>query len=431
MVRKIVRGVGLVVGGIVALAGAAAVYVQVDGIPSFEPPPLIGGDAKVTLERVERGQKLAGLLCMECHLDTKTQKATGRIMDDVPPEFGVIVSKNITQHPVKGIGSWTDAQLRTFLRTGIKHDGRFSPVMVRLSHASDDDLDAIIAYLRSGDPRLAATDVDPPGVTKPTFLLKALAHTVIAPAAAPKAPIVTPPASDPVALGRYLAVNLDCFTCHSGDITKVNSEKPEASFKYFGGGTKMIGAGGEEIFTANLTFDEETGIGRWSEQDFVRAVKAGIRPDGRALHAPMTPKAGLDDAEVAAIYAYLRSLPKIRNAFPRPAPPPDEVAAGGHTGKALYDRYGCGACHGVTGQGTIGDLTRVNDSFPTDEGLRNWLDNAPTLRPGTKMPAWKGIVREADYAPLMGYVRELGKNGAAAAKAAQNTPDPAPPPKAL
>lgn len=113
----------------------------------------------------------------------------------------------------------------------------------------------------------------------------------------------------------------------------------------------MKGASGGDIYTANLTADDETGIGRWTEAEFVRALKVGMRPDGRVLHSPMSPRVDLDDHEAGAIYAYLRTVPRIRNAVPRPAAPAPAALADAHPGKAEYDRYGCASCHGATDAG--------------------------------------------------------------------------------
>ena len=80
---------------------------------------------------------------------------TGRRMDEAP-QFGAIYSKNITAHPEFGIGSWTDGQLAYLLRTGIKPDGSFLPIMARLPHMSDEDVASIIAFLRSDHVWVAA-----------------------------------------------------------------------------------------------------------------------------------------------------------------------------------------------------------------------------------------------------------------------------------
>ena len=62
-------------------------------------------------------------------------------------------------------------------------------------------------------------------------------------------------------------------------------------------------------------------------------------------------------------------------------------------------------CHGADGVGLVGDLRGANEHFTSDDALRAWIEDAPRQKPGTKMPAWKGIIRDEDYAPLMSYVR--------------------------
>lgn len=66
---------------------------------------------------------------------------------------GKIYSQNITQDSTYGIGNWTDAELLYLLRTGIKKDGQYiPPYMAKLTVTSDQDINAIISFLRSDDP---------------------------------------------------------------------------------------------------------------------------------------------------------------------------------------------------------------------------------------------------------------------------------------
>jgi len=86
------------------------------------------------------------------------------------------------------------------------------------------------------------------------------------------------------------------------------------------------------------------------------------------------------------------------------------IAKGGDPsqGKQLYYRYGCNACHGDNGAG-VSDLRRAAQDYPTDPQLEAYIRHAPAFKPGAKMPAWNGIIDEKDYAPLIAYVRELGR----------------------
>lgn len=73
--------------------------------------------------------------------------------------------------------------------------------------------------------------------------------------------------------------------------------------------------------------------------------------------------------------------------------------------------YGCGACHGTNGAGAGGaDLRTANEHYPTDAELRAWIEDAPSKMPGTRMPAWKGVIKDEDHAPLMAYVRVLARS---------------------
>jgi mono/diheme cytochrome c family protein len=77
-------------------------------------------------------------------------------------------------------------------------------------------------------------------------------------------------------------------------------------------------------FTANLTPDEETGLGRWTEQDFVQTFRSGRHMGrGRQLLPPMpvAPFANLSDDDLRAMYAYLRTIPAVKNRVPDPRPP--------------------------------------------------------------------------------------------------------------
>jgi mono/diheme cytochrome c family protein len=76
-------------------------------------------------------------------------------------------------------------------------------------------------------------------------------------------------------------------------------------------------------FTANLTPDKETGLGNWSVADIVKAIRTGVRPDGRGL-VPIMPwpaYAKLTQSDAEAIAAYLKSLPAVRNQVPGPFGP--------------------------------------------------------------------------------------------------------------
>jgi mono/diheme cytochrome c family protein len=404
--RKVLRFVGLLLLLLVVAAGAFLAYVAVTGIPKY-PTVRIDRRVEITPEKVERGRKLASLTCISCHQDPTTGKLTGKLLVDAPKEFGPIYSKNITHDPAHGIGGWTDGELLYFLRTGVHRTGQYvPPYMPKLPLLSDDDLESIVAFVRSDDPLMAASTADPPGQTRPSFLTKVLSHTVFKPLPYPKERIQAPAAADRVAYGRYLSSAIGCFACHSADFKTMNELEPEKSAGYFGGGNAMLDQSGQTVVTANITFDEATGIGRWSDEDFDRAIRTGVRPDRRVLSFPMVPMPELTREDTAALYAYLATVPKLVHAVARPAP--RAVAADSSDGKKLYYKYGCPSCHGDHGVG-IGDLRKAAEHYPTDSQLVAWIKNPSSFKPGTKMPTWDGVISETDYPALIAYVKELGR----------------------
>jgi mono/diheme cytochrome c family protein len=396
------------VGVAVVVLGGFVAWCAIDGIPHYKRPTL---DVKVevTPARVARGKQLVNLLCAECHKDPTTGKLTGKLMEDAPPQFGAIFSRNITQHPERGIGAWSDGEIVVLLRTGIARDGRYTPPwMAKLHHASDEDINSIVAFLHSSDPLVQPSDVVN-RQCQPSLLAKILTHVVWKPLAMPTAPIQPPDKKDKVAYGRYLIAELECYACHSADFKTMNVEHPEQSEGYLGGNNEMRDMAGKTVFTANITFDEETGIGKWSEAQFKRAMRDGIRPDNTLVRYPMGPMRDLDDDDISALYSYLQAVPKIHK-----QKRPNEslaLAVNASDGQKIYYKYGCNSCHGEHGIG-VGDLRGAYKKYASDEAMLKWIRNAPSIKPDTRMPTWDGVIADNEYPPLMKYVRQLGEDAA-------------------
>jgi mono/diheme cytochrome c family protein len=116
-----------------------------------------------------------------------------------------------------------------------------------------------------------------------------------------------PATADPVARGAYLTKAADCIACHT---------VPDSGKEYAGGLPFKLPFG--TIYSSNITADKETGIGDWSDDDFVRAVREGVRKDGKRLYPafPYTAYTSLSRADVLAIKAYLFSLPPVKQVTP-------------------------------------------------------------------------------------------------------------------
>jgi mono/diheme cytochrome c family protein len=133
-------------------------------------------------------------------------------------------------------------------------------------------------------------------------------------------------AEETVERGQYLATIMDCGGCHT---TGAMLGKPDPQ-RYLGGSEVGFQIPGLGIFyPPNLTPDLETGIGTWSEADIIKAVRTGVRPDGRVL-APVMPYHSygkLTDADAQALASYLRRIKPVQQKVPAITGPSEKPTA--------------------------------------------------------------------------------------------------------
>jgi nicotinate dehydrogenase subunit B len=181
--------------------------------------------------------------------------------------------------------------------------------------------------------------------------------SAMAPASAPQPDVFS---AAQIKRGRLLASAGDCAVCHTAPGGAVNA------------GGHALGTPFGTVYSTNLTPDAETGIGTYSFAAFERAMRRGIARDGRHLYPafPYTAYAGMTDADLLALYAYLMAqapvrsvVPETKLAFPygvrplmagwnllfhRPSalqPEPGRSTAW-NRGRYLVEAVGhCGACH--------------------------------------------------------------------------------------
>ncbi|HEY1782811.1 MAG TPA: cytochrome c [Roseiarcus sp.] len=115
-----------------------------------------------------------------------------------------------------------------------------------------------------------------------------------------------------IARGKYLVVLSGCSDCHTpGALLGAPDMK-----RYLGGSDVGFAIPGAGVFVGeNLTPDEETGLGKWTDGQIIAAIRAGKTPEGRDL-SPVMPYAAfshLADADAEAIAAFLKSLPPVSN----------------------------------------------------------------------------------------------------------------------
>jgi cytochrome c553 len=174
----------------------------------------------------------------------------------------------------------------------------------------------------------------------PTVMMTAAA-AIVAAAAAGTTTSAAPRERDrasQVARGAYLVSIAGCHDCHTpwvvgpkGPHDVKIAEPPslgEGPWVWAGAGTNTAFAGPWGIsFTANLTPDPETGLGKWTEEMFIATIRTGRHQGvGRPVLPPMPVQvyANMSDDDLKAVFAYLQSLTPVRNRVPAPIDPPEE-----------------------------------------------------------------------------------------------------------
>lgn len=309
--RKVFKVIGYLLGAIVVLLLCVAAWVGLTPMPAYAPgsaPVVLPSDSAV----LAMGRKIVEVECVYCHLGDDG-KLSGRRFSKPDDPFGDIWSRNITQHPDKGIGAYTNDELAYLLRTGITRKGAWAPFML-LPNASDEHIGAVIAYLRSDAPLVQPSENAPPP-SQYSFLAKAFIKIgLFAPTIQQLKPISAPPVSDQVAYGKYLATAvLTCFKCHSASFEHIDDYTPENSAGFFGGGNLVDDAEFNATISPNLTMSKEFGLGQWTEEQFRLAVQTGQHPDGRILSPAMPRFAAFSDEDISAIWAYLQTVPVLEN----------------------------------------------------------------------------------------------------------------------
>jgi mono/diheme cytochrome c family protein len=193
------------------------------------------------------------------------------------------------------------------VREGISHDGRVLTKAMRYEsfrYLPDEDVEAVVAYLRTLKPIRHPL----PRTVVPADRAKDL--KVPAPITAP-VPVDSP--ADAVERGRRLARVADCIGCHSSWYT------PKLP-GIFGGGN-LVKGGGLTAYSANITSDD-SGIAHYDAAFFREVMRTG-RAKGRDLSPlmPWTVFGHLNDADLDALFAYLRALPKVKHVIDNIDPP--------------------------------------------------------------------------------------------------------------
>jgi mono/diheme cytochrome c family protein len=320
MVKRILLSI-LAIAIVVPAGGLAYLYLRK---PAQAPP----SDIKVAMtpERIERGKYLfEGIAdCDGCHSQrdftrvigpvVPAGRGRGVVMSEIVPELpGTVVAPNLTPDAETGLGAWTDGEKIRAIREGIGRDGRaLFPMMPyqAFRRMSDDDVQSLVAYMNTLAP---VRHPLPP--TKLAFPVNLMIRSAPQPAGS----VATPDRSDRLKYGEYLVTVGGCGGCH----TPVERGAPIAG-KEFAGGEKFDAPAYGVVYSANITPDLETGIGKWDEEFFVKKFYDYREYDEKGPPKVTGPEqftlmpwlalSRLTRDDLGAIYTYLRTLKPIRNA---------------------------------------------------------------------------------------------------------------------
>ena len=241
---------------------------------------------------VERGRHIAATRgCLDCH---GPDLGGAKVIEDAA--MGRLYGSNLTEGRGGLRASYSDGDYVTAIRHGVAPDGHalFLMPSAEYSHLGDDDLGALIAFLKSVPPvdrERVPLQVGPVArvlmvAGKLKLAAEEIDHANLKPATVQ--PGVT------VEYGRYLAVG--CTGCHGPN---------------FSGGKIDIGPPDWPL-AANLTPHAEGRLAKWTEDDFLKAIRTARRPDGTEINPVMPRNFGqMDDVELKAIWRFLHTLPPV------------------------------------------------------------------------------------------------------------------------
>jgi mono/diheme cytochrome c family protein len=245
-------------------------------------------DIKVTAtpEIIARGKHISDGLCSECHSRNGTLTGGYDLAAELHSPIGSFVAANLT--PAGPLKDWSDGEIFRAIRNGVDAEGRWLTMMsyVNAGRLSDDDIEAVIAYIRSV-PAAGNPTPDPPDHVN--MLGLAMLGAGMLPGGNP---IITEHIPQPLKaptsqFGEYILAYQDCRACHGKDLT--------------GGVPGQLAPLGPDL---NLVKD-------WTLTGFTAALRTGIDPNGHQIgeQMPWRSVGKMDDEELTAIYQYLTHMP--------------------------------------------------------------------------------------------------------------------------
>lgn len=299
--KKILKWTGLVL--LALVVGLMLIVMARQSLKYDAPYPDIKASSDSSV--IARGKHLvfSSAHCINCHSRNNPDSLvglgqevplTGGVLFDLP--VGKIYSKNITPDRETGIGKYTDSEIARVLRYGVHPDGTAVYDFMPFHNTSDEDLAAIISYLRAQKPvknEIPKNKLNFLGYIVKAFMVKPVGPTGEVPKTVRR--------DTTAAYGKYLAISLaECNGCH----TKRNLVG-EFTGEPFGGGNEIEG-----FITPNLTPDSTGRIFRWSEENFIERFRMGKLFPKSPM--PWNSFKRMTDDELKAIYKFLRSVKPVK-----------------------------------------------------------------------------------------------------------------------
>lgn len=292
--NKIFKWIGIVLGSLSGLLLALTLVFLILGNMRLNKTYDFPADSVIVPTddaSIARGKHIAETTCAQCH---------GADLGGVDGWFkmegvGEVDASNLTTG-LGGVGSvyTSDAEYVRAIRHGIDSEGKpiFMPAVLVYQHMSDEDLGAVIAYLKVAPPvdRVTEGSFD---VMGKIMLGVGLFGKLPVEEASHATTVSAPEAGMTVEYGEYLAVLGDCVSCHGADYAGGAYPDPSVALP-----------------VPNIT--PAGNIGAWTEEEFIAAMREGITPEGKPLAPAFMPFEAIGkmtDDELAALYLFLQSLP--------------------------------------------------------------------------------------------------------------------------
>jgi mono/diheme cytochrome c family protein len=286
---RFVKWAGVVFSGLLTMIFALLVVVSGIGLYKlYGPHPVeaISVSVNKTPQQVARGEHIANIICIDCHSQTKQLPLSGGrdVGKDSPVPIGGLTSFNLT--PGGPLKDWSDSEIFRALREGVDQQGRTLIAMSALPTRwmSDEDIKAVIAYLRS-QPSIPSTTQEG---DNPNLLFAVFLGANLLPAPEPVTGVVTAPQkTESPEYGKYIIGFVGCTDCHGIDLSGGKS-----------GGLNPVGP--------NLRI-----VKWWTRDQFISTLRTGTTPEGLKLNPKIMQwdiYGHMDDEELGAVYAYLTKL---------------------------------------------------------------------------------------------------------------------------